>query len=536
MKLFIFRNSTIEPYFTPYQAAFSGYGDISVVPGDTDIYLWFYTFPVEFQQNILIQKIAEIKNKLYLIVDKVPSSKSLYIFTLSRLYSFSIETSNHSVKDSIDDYNSRLYELEKKHPNIKILDIQSFTSQYSVEELIDWKYYYLAGISLNPKLSVDFHKWFKNQTDGIQMKRKKCLIFDLDNTLWGGILGEDGLFNIQIGGDYPGNAFLDFQKSILELQKAGVILVVCSKNNESDVLEAWDKNPNILIREEHLTLYKINWRNKAENIREIINQLNIGPESMVYLDDNPSEQELIRQYFPEIEVPEFPDQPYMLPVFIKELTDKYFRIYRLTTEDVDKTIQYRENEIRNSLQKEFTDYSEYLRNLRITIEIYSADRMTIPRIAQLTQKTNQFNLTTKRYSETDIYTLIEKGYLIYAVNVSDRLGNSRITGVMILSVDNVNKSAEIDTFLLSCRILGKDIEIAFINFILNKLKKNGISLIKGSYLKTPKNGQVACFYEKMGFFCDNFGNENGNRKTYNIDISNKTFEIPSYFTIMEHGL
>lgn len=535
MKYFIFRNSTIEPFFTPMQATFSGYGDISFLPDSAEAFVWFYTCPIEFQQSIFLQKLKDIKNKLLHIVSQISTSKSLFVITLSPIFSIPVETSDHSIPDSIEDFNQSLYDLERQYPNVKILELKSFSSQFSNVDLIDWKYYYIAEMSLNPKLSAYFSRWFENQINGINMIRKKCLIFDLDNTIWGGILGEVGCYNLQIGGNYPGNAFLDFQKSILELQKSGVILVICSKNNESDVQEVWDRNPNLLIRKDHLSLYKINWKNKAENIQEIINQLNIGPESMVFIDDNPSERELIKQYFPEIEVPEFPVHPYMLPTFIKELTDKYFSVYRITDEDLNKTNQYRDYALRKNIKREFADYSEYLQNLRITIEILSADRMTIPRIAQLTQKTNQFNLTTKRYSETDLYSLIDNGYNIFPINVSDRLGNSGITGLIILSVDYGNKSAEIDTFLLSCRILGKDIEIAFMNFILNKMKMNGIHLIKGIYIKTAKNGQVADFYEKMGFSRDKTGNEDAKTETYQIDILEKSIEIPSYFTIIENG-
>lgn len=535
-KFFIYRNSTVENLFSNINSSYSGYGDISIHPTDFDCYVWCYFLPIKSDFDILSNEICSFYNSIELITKQIPLTKDFFIFTLVPFYLNTIETGNFSLQESINDFNSKIIRLSQLKRNIRIIELQTFLSQYSKVQLVDWKYYYLSGIMLSPKLAVDFHVWFDQQLDAIGMKRKKCLVLDLDNTLWGGVLGEDGVNGIQLGGDYPGNAFLDFQKSILELYKAGVLLAVCSKNNELDVFEAWANNPSMLIREKHLAAYRINWKNKAQNIAEIINQLNIGPESMVYVDDNPAECELVRQFIPEIETAVLPSFPYLLPVFVKDLTDRFFSIYKLIDEDVTKTKQYRENNSRKEFQKEFSNFSDYVASLEIEINILCANEMTIPRISQLTQKTNQFNLTTKRYSEADIYRLIEHGYDFFCISVADRFGNNGITGLLIISSNTDDKSAVIDTFLMSCRILGKDIEFAFLNYILNQLKESGYSTINGTYIRTLKNGQVEDFYDKLGFTCDEITERIDIKiKNYHLNLFDKIFEIKPYYKILKSG-
>lgn len=535
-KFFIYRNSTVENLFSNINSSYSGYGDISIHPTDFDCYVWCYFLPLKSDFDILSNEICSFYNSIELITKQIPLTKDFFIFSLVPFYLNTIETGNFSLQESINDFNRKIIRLSQLKRNIRIIELQTFLSQYSKVQLIDWKYYYLSGIMLSPKLAVDFHVWFDQQLDAIGMKRKKCLVLDLDNTLWGGVLGEDGVNGIQLGGDYPGNAFLDFQKSILELYKAGVLLAVCSKNNELDVFEAWANNPSMLIREEHLAAYRINWKNKAQNIAEIINQLNIGPESMVYVDDNPAECELVRQFIPEIETAVLPSFPYLLPVFVKDLTDRFFSIYKLIDEDVTKTKQYRENNSRKEFQKEFSNFSDYVASLEIEINILCANEMTIPRISQLTQKTNQFNLTTKRYSEADIYRLIEHGYDFFCISVADRFGNNGITGLLIISSNTDNRSAVIDTFLMSCRILGKDIEFAFLNYILNQLKESGFSTINGTYIRTLKNGQVEDFYDKLGFTCDEIIESIDIKiKNYHLNLFDEIFEIKPYYKILKSG-
>lgn len=535
MQYFVFRNSTVEPFLIHLDAIFSGYDDISETNAQPESYIWFYIIPVKADCKLLVAEIKSYYESLVLVYQRIPKSKSLIIFSLAQVYSNPMQTGDFSILEAVAEFNQKIVRLAAQYSNIKIIDIADFTSRYSNSQLIDWKYYYLSKMMLNPKLAGDFRMWLDRYLVAIHLKRKKCLIVDLDNTLWGGILGEDGVNGIKIGGDYPGSAFYDFQKSIIELYKAGIILAICSKNNESDVLEAWEKNPYILIRKEHLAAYRINWNNKAQNIAELVKQLNIGADSIVFIDDNPTERELVKQFLPMVEVPDFPLQPYLLPLFIKQVTEKYFMIYKLTGEDKIKTRQYQENAVRDEFQKSYSDFSEYLSNLEMRINLQFAKPISIPRIAQMTQKTNQFNLTTKRYTEAEIYSFIEQGHWVYSIEVSDRFGESGISGLIIVTLDKIQKNAYIDSILLSCRILGKGIEEAFVNKMLELLKNIGIIKVTSSYIQTAKNEQVSNFYEKMGFTLSGSDVNDVVSKSYFLDLSDKIFEIKPFYNMTYDG-
>lgn len=510
MKTFIFRNNTIEFFFNQKECAFSGYDDISFVPEDSENYIWFYQTPYGIIDDNAVELVKSYKTKFDLVFSQISSHKEIIVFTLCKIDRLKINTSDFSFEEAIYDFNSHILKLEINNKNIKIIDFSDFVSKYPQIDFIDWKYYFTSQLAFSAKLAKDFKAWFDLQKNKIALKRKKCIILDLDNTLWGGVLGEDGIEGIKIGGDYPGKAFLYFQKALIELSKSGVILAVCSKNNVNDVLECWNKNPFNLINKEYISAYRINWNNKADNIRELASELNIGLDSFVFIDDNPTERELVKQTLPDVVVPEFPEQPYGLVSFIEELTDKYFSVYSLTEEDRNKTSEYKANIERKNAEKAFTDIDSFIKSLEIKLSIQKVNGMNISRIAQMTQKTNQFNLTTRRYTENDIQKLITENAKIWCLSVRDRFGDSGITGVIIV------KNDKIDELLLSCRILGKKIEFVFVSKILTTLKEEGLKLLKAEYLPTLKNSQVKEFYEKCGFSL--LKEDVNGEKQYSIDL------------------
>jgi FkbH-like protein len=301
----------------------------------------------------------------------------------------------------------------------------------------------------------------------------------------------------------------------------GVILAICSKNNESDIFAVWENHPDILLKKEYFSALRINWNNKAGNIMELANELNIGLDSIVFIDDNPAERELVKQALPEVCVPDFPAQPYQYPVFIKQLTDDYFSTYVLTQEDLDKIQQYKNNSIRTEYKKHFLDMDSYLQSLEIKLTIENLNKFNIARFAQMTQKTNQFNLTTRRYTETEIKSFADNGGLVYGLRVKDRFGDNGLTGLMIILLDK--KTAYIDTLLLSCRILGKEIEYTFVKYILMKLKKTGTQMINASYIKTANNVQVEKFYDSIGF---NVKNTDTEHTDYELNMNENIFSLP----------
>jgi FkbH-like protein len=528
MKYFVFRNYTLEPFFKEIDACFSGYADISLVDMSADRYIWFYCPPYKTVNKTIANEIRHYGDLLKILLSRMNTAKQFIIFTMVSLFKIDYQTTDTDIEEAIAEYNQRLYILANDNVNIKIMDIKSFSRRYHDKYLIDWKYYYIAQIPFNPKLAIDFTKWFLRQIEIIEMKRKKCIVVDLDNTLWDGVLGEDGTDGIKIGGDYPGNAFYFFQSYLLELGRKGIILTVCSKNNEADVFDIWKNHPDMLLRESDFVTYRINWNNKVDNIKDIAEELNIGLESMVFIDDSPSERELVKQMFPKVSVPDFPAHPYLLPDFVKKLTEDYFCAYTLTEEDYSKSQKYMENTKRVQYKNQFTDIDAYLKSLKIELTIEKMNEYNIARFAQMTQKTNQFNLTTKRYTESDIQALSGSGALVYGLRVKDKFGDNGLTGLMITRRNG--KSADIDTLLLSCRILGKKIEYVFVNYILMKLKEAGFEKITATYIKTLKNDQVENFYDKLDFVVME---SKENCKKYILELNKKDYSISDNYKVEE---
>ena len=522
MRLFVFRNNTVERFF-PKEYSFSGYDDISFIPTDVDGYVWFYQSPIGFQRSATAQEIRGYLDKFEFVLAQIHSSQTVIALTIEDIYTVQFTDNDYEVQEAIGKYNAALFEAEIVHPNLKVLDYSEFSRNYPVSDLFDWKFYFISQMGINPKLTKDFQEWWNKKLESIALKRKKCIVLDLDNTLWGGVLGEDGVNGIKIGGDYPGKAFLFFQKSLLQLSQSGVILTVCSKNNEADVLEVWEKNPFMALKKEHFAACRINWTDKATNIRELADELNIGLDSFVFVDDNPTERELIRQLLPMISVPEFPEQPYELPVFFKKMVDQFFRVYSVTEEDKKKTEQYQANAARTRAQHSFSTFEAFLESLDIKMAIEEANEFNIPRIAQMTQKTNQFNLTTRRYTDSEIKGFLAAGWKIWCLSVADRFGDSGITGCIMINGD------VIDSFLLSCRILGKGIEKAFLRRIMVVLRDSGVSSIKALYLPTAKNAQVIDFYDSCGFVC--VSEEGDGSKAYVFDLTIANLEIENYYHI-----
>lgn len=521
--MFVFRNNTVERFF-PKNYAFSGYDDISFVPTDADGYVWFYQLPVKYDMDVLCSEIRGYVQKLSFVLSQVDAAKPFIALTMDEgAYSVPF-TSGTELMIALAEYNSALVQAEAERGNVKVLDIREFTRMYPATEVIDWKFWFISQMGINPKVTKTFIEWWSRKLDEIALKRKKCMVLDLDNTLWGGVLGEDGIDGIKLGGDYPGKAFHYWQEALLELSKSGVILAICSKNNEADVLEVWEKNPFMVLKKDNFATWRINWTDKATNIKEMAYELNIGLDSFVFVDDNPTERELIRQVLPMVEVPEFPLQPYDLPVFFKEIVEKYFRVYSVTNEDKKKTEQYKANAQRAQAQRSFVDFDAFLESLDIQIAIEAANEFNIPRIAQMTQKTNQFNLTTKRYTDADVRQFVEQGWKIWCISVADKFGDNGITGVIFVNDDTI------DSFLLSCRILGKGIEEAFLKTVLAILKSEGIETVRASYVPTAKNAQVKDFYERSGFSSPVEWEDGKKSYVQNLDSINLT--IKDYYHIV----
>lgn len=331
-----------------------------------------------------------------------------------------------------------------------------------------------------------------------QGRARKCLVLDCDNTLWGGILGEDGLDAIHLGSTYPGSAYVAFQKALLELHDKGVMLALCSKNEERDVLEVFDRRPEMVLGREHFVASRINWNDKATGIQEIARELNIGLDSLVFADDSPFEIHLVRQLLPDVEVVELSGDP---SEFCDLVSSRgLFDTLSFSEEDRTRNEMYRaERERRIAATTVRHDTIEdYYRFLEMEVRISDADPASITRVSQLTQKTNQFNLTTRRYTEPQIEELLaDRESQVRVVRVKDRFGDSGITGVTVLKYRG--GACAIDTLLLSCRVIGRGIEDCLLKDCELLARERGMSTILGRYIPTAKNSQVGTFYATRGF-------------------------------------
>lgn len=403
--------------------------------------------------------------------------------------------------------------LERKVlSNMLLIDIEKVISKVSVERSVDLRYYY----SSKALYSIDFYKEYANFIRPIVLsvrgKAKKAMIFDCDNTLWNGILGEDGYDAVEMSiRTARGTVFEEVQSLARYLNREGIVIGICSKNNERDVEYIIDNHSDMVLKSEHITIKKINWNDKVSNLQEIAKELNIGLDSIVFVDDSDFEVDYIRKSLPDVTVLHIPQRLHQYPKVIRENLRLFYNISR-SWEDIRKAEIYKTQMEREEEKSKFSSLEEYLRSLELIVTVHRNDKLIIPRMAQLTQKTNQFNLTTKRYTETELKKFLEsETHEVFAFGLSDRFGDYGITGLAIIEMSG--EAAVIDSFLMSCRIIGRNIEYAFFDFLMSFLIEGNVKTVRASYVRTLKNEQVESLFEKMGFaIIQNSGNE----KNYEI--------------------
>jgi FkbH-like protein len=326
---------------------------------------------------------------------------------------------------------------------------------------------------------------------------KKCVILDLDNTVWGGIIGDDGIENIQIGQLGIGKAFTEFQRWLKKLRQRGIILAVCSKNTESVAKEPFEKHPEMVLRLSDIAVFMANWDNKADNIRKIQKILNIGFDSMVFLDDNPFERNVVQRNLPQITVPELPEDPALYLDYLYSLN--LFETVSHSGEDVKRTEQYQKEAERTVFKESFTNEDDFLKNLDMVSETKPFASFTIPRVAQLSQRSNQFNLRTVRYTEEDMKRIAQsEKYLTLSFTLEDKFGDNGLICAIILEKTD-SRTLFIDTWFMSCRVLKRGMESYVLNSIIDIAQKHGYDDIIGEYIPSPKNEIVRNHYKNLGF-------------------------------------
>lgn len=393
--------------------------------------------------------------------------------------------------------NFMLMEYAYSLGNLFLIDTNDIRAKYGSDIFCDKKFYCNAKMSISPTVLPAVAKNVLDIIKAIRGVVKKCVILDLDNTLWGGVIGDDGMDGIELGELGIGHAFSELQLWLKGLKERGILLCVCSKNNEDTAKEPFISHPDMILHLEDIAMFVANWEDKATNIRYIQKTLNIGMDSIVFLDDNPFERNLVKEMIPDITVPDLPEDASLYTTYVKNLN--LFETVSYSSNDSDRTAQYQQQVNRNELLKNSQNFDDYLIGLEMTGEAKTFEKYYYPRIAQLTQRSNQFNLRTIRYTEAEIANIAsDDKYLTLYYTLKDRFGDNGLVAVVILEKLD-SETVFINEWLMSCRVLKRGMEEFIVNEIFAAASAAGFKKVKGEYIKTKKNSMVEHIYDDFGF-------------------------------------
>ena len=487
-----------------------------------DLFYSPYSLSISERKDFVDKKSKELLELVDSFTKKTNSKlvvANLTIPTYSPYGIFETKT-KYGLHHMVYDINNKLSEGITNNDSVYLYDFNGFVSRFGENNVFDFKQFLFGDI----KIALDYISYFVNDLIGYIIAllglTSRCIVLDLDNTLWGGVVGEDGFDGIKLGKGPPGNAYVEFQRILLSLQKRGVLLAINSKNNPEDALKVINEHPDMILRKEHFACLKINWNDKVSNMKEIAEELNFGLDYMVFFDDDPVNREFMCNNLPQVLTVELPKDPAQ---YVKTLQNmKEFNTLNITDEDMKRGVMYLQQQKRKEFENSAPDLEGFLRNLNTKVSILLADKFTIPRISQLTLKTNQFNLTTKRYQEEEIQRFSKDNQiLVGCAQVEDKFGDNGITSVFIIKNDKPQEWV-LDTFLLSCRVMGREVEKGILDYIIKKAKENKIKRIKAEYIPTQKNKPIENFLPNCGF------KKEENYWIYNCD---EEFKVPDFLVI-----
>jgi FkbH-like protein len=401
-----------------------------------------------------------------------------------------------SQAEAFENINRELRKMAREQHGVYVLDYDALIARHGRAGWRDERKWLTVRMAFRAKHLADVSREWMRFLHPLSGRVAKVVVTDLDNTLWGGVVGEDGFDGIQLGTEFPGPAYRDVQRALLDLRQRGVLLAICSKNNPSDALEVLERHPDMLLRPQHFAAIRINWNDKASNLREIAAELNIGIDALAFLDDNPAERQQVRGALPEATVIDLPEDPLLFARAVREAP--VFERLTLSAEDLHRGELYRAQTERRKLESAAASMEDFYRSLDQEAEVGRVSAATLARVAQLTQKTNQFNLTTRRYNEEQIARMAASPeWRVHWIRVRDHFGEHGLVGVAILHVKDC--TWEIDTFLLSCRVIGRTVETAFLANLIDAAAAEGGRTMEGWFLPTKKNSPAGEFYSIHGF-------------------------------------
>jgi FkbH-like protein len=475
----------------------------------------------------IAERLGAIRSRLVALAKAARSKNraSILVSNLTRSVGHSANLFEANDPDSLgyllSDCNRQLASELAQIPDCHVLDYAGIVASAGAQRWVDPKMWYMARAGSSSENLVPLARGMARAVRALLRPAAKCLVLDLDNTLWGGVLGDDGAAEIKLGDEYPGNVFKDFQAALLGLRRRGFLLAIASKNDEQTVLETLDTHPEMLLRREHFACICANWDAKPANLRTIAQRLNIGLDSLVFIDDNPVERAAVRAELPMVHVVELPPDPlgYLAALGEVALLDQP----RLSAEDRGRAEMVQSDSLRQQVAEQSGNVEDFLRSLNMTAQVGRADANTLGRIHQLIQKTNQFNLTTRRHAVDDLRRLAESADAAVAwLRLADRYGDLGLVCVGAVVREN-DETWAIDTLLMSCRVMGRRVEDAFLSYLAELARAGGARQLRGVFRPTAKNTPVKTFYPDHGFVEQDGGPE---ERSYLASLSDGALAWP----------
>lgn len=439
--------------------------------------------------------------------------KSIYLISDIDVVSSSIYSLKEIgyLRDIEQAWGAALEKLTMEFSNVFIFPLKDIITNIGRKVAYSDKMWYLASSRFSGEGERKIEEKIFQMLSCMAGNRKKCLLLDLDNTLWGGVVGELGIDGVVLSENKEGARYKDFQKKIKDIKRQGILLGIVSKNNEEEVRSMMENHPDMVLHWDDFAVKKINWNRKSQNIGDIQRELNIGLDSMVFLDDNPAEREEIKYFLPEIVVPDFPEDTSKLSAFMEEIYWQYFLTPQTTYEDKIKTELYQQRQEREKEKTQHISLESYLKSLDTKVMVQLVEKSSdLSRVEQLIQKTNQFNLTTKRYTEGEILDMLDERarFDFWIAEISDKFGDNGKS--VLLIIEKKEEKIIIDSFIMSCRVMGRDIEKDILYAMERQYLQKGYKVLEAKYKKTSKNNPVADLYDKMGYLLL----ENGEKEKY----------------------
>ncbi|WP_346291448.1 HAD-IIIC family phosphatase [Sphaerothrix gracilis] len=474
-------------------------------------------------EEAVSQRVAEWEQLWQVITTQLGSAviQQTFVPSAERLFGNYDTLVPASPVNVLHQVNAQLRQRAAEHRTL-LLDVADLAAEVSYQSWADPTLWHHAKQAVSPVYAPLYGEQVSRILAALRGLSSKCLVLDLDNTLWGGVIGDDGLSGIELGqGTGPGEAFQAFQHYVKSLKQRGIILAVCSKNNDATAREPFEKHPEMVLKLEDFAAFVANWEDKATNLKRIAAQLNIGLDSLVFFDDNPAERAIVRQFADTVAVPEVPEDPAW---YRRCLSDAgYFEAVSFSKDDAQRADQYRANSQRQALMQEAHSIDSFLESLKMQLTVAPVDAVSLQRATQLVNRSNQFNLTTHRYTEAQMQQMSDDpDILCLQMRLQDAFGDNGLISVIIAKpaqLDN-QKGLHVDTWLMSCRVLGRQVEQAVLNVLVEQSQQRGEQFLLGEYVQTKKNEMVKQHYANLGFslLSEKLGAENEFRSLWHLDL------------------